>query len=358
MSVNTVPVFIPKEVVSDDFYIVVAINMENGTKVEEGEIIGAVETSKAIVEIEAPIFGYIHYKYKQDDEIPAEAVFAVISDSQIVPKEIIQGSENVGTPEIDKIERDNDIRISKAAKKMIQEKNIDISIFSNKKFVSKSDVEKIVENEQDKSKRMPLKYGSEELNSDFDWDHILSSTKYEELISLLAALRKRMKAKFNRHVPLGTLLNDRWELAENYNFGSNANVYDECLIIGNVSVGENCWIGPYTILDGGNASLIIGDYTSIGSGSHIYTHNTIERALTGGKALSYKKETKIGKCCFISPLTMIGPGTVIGDHCFISAGSYVQGIFPSYSFISGNPAKQVGRITIDGNKALLKRFHE
>ena len=106
--------------------------------------------------------------------------------------------------------------------------------------------------------------------------------------------------------------------------GSSNSVAQSCFISNSVSI-LTMQTMIYTILDGGNAPLIIGDYTSIGSGSHIYTHNTIERVLTGGKAPTYKKETKIGKCCFISPLAMIGPGTEIGDHCFIASHVVISG---------------------------------
>ena len=58
-----------------------------------------------------------------------------------------------------------------------------------------------------------------------------------------------MKNESDRHVPLGTLLNSRWGMAEEWKFGKGASVYDECLILGDVTVGENCWIGPFTVLD-------------------------------------------------------------------------------------------------------------
>ena len=59
-----------------------------------------------------------------------------------------------------------------------------------------------------------------------------------------------MRQEFNRHVPTGNILNDRWELAQSFNWGNKSSVYDDSLILGNVNVGLNCWVGPFTILDG------------------------------------------------------------------------------------------------------------
>src|SRR5438309_5338232 len=56
---------------------------------------------------------------------------------------------------------------------------------------------------------------------------------------------------------------------------------------------RDCWIGPYTVLDGNHALLEIGDCVDVGAGTQIYTHNTIERALTGRRAPLMGRATKI-----------------------------------------------------------------
>jgi acetyltransferase-like isoleucine patch superfamily enzyme len=48
-----------------------------------------------------------------------------------------------------------------------------------------------------------------------------------------------------------------------------------------VTVGKNCWIGPNVILDGSGGGLFIGDYVDISAGVHIYTHDTVKRAISG-----------------------------------------------------------------------------
>ena len=55
-----------------------------------------------------------------------------------------------------------------------------------------------------------------------------------------------------------------------------------------------------------------------------------------------KGEIKIAKYTFIGPHSVIMPNTTIGKGSIISAYSYVQGNFPDFSIIKGNPAKVVG----------------
>jgi acetyltransferase-like isoleucine patch superfamily enzyme len=199
----------------------------------------------------------------------------------------------------------------------------------------------------------PRMFRGEPLDPNFNWDEVLARTDARQMGELLEALRRRMKARYDRHVPTGTLLADRWQLARDYGFGEGTSVYDESLILGDVKVGQQCWVGPFTVLDG-QGGLTIGDYVDIGTGAHIYSHNTIERALTGHKAPLYKQRTIIGNCCFIAPHAIIGPGTVLGDHSFVAAGSYVEGIHPAYTYLAGNPARVVGKVEVRGDRARLK----
>ncbi len=234
-------------------------------------------------------------------------------------------------------------------------------VFKDRKVVRAEDVQAHLTSAAAQGQPPLRMFGAEALSPDEDWDDVLASDDYRRLVTLLLRLRKRMKAKFNRHVPLGTLLNDRWLLAGQHNFGEGTNIYDECLILGDVVLGKQCWVGPYTILDGNFAPLRIGDHTSIGSGSHIYSHNTIERTLTGGQAEVYRRPTTIGTNCFIAPMAIVGPGTVLGDFCFVATGSYVQGEFPSHSYIAGNPARKVGNVEFHHGRVQLKmetRHHD
>lgn len=78
--------------------------------------------------------------------------------------------------------------------------------------------------------------------------------------------------------------------------------------------------------------LHIGDHTIITPGVQIFTHDFV-----GSRHL----DTRIGRCCFIGAGAIILPGTTIGDHCVVAAGSVVTRDVPAHSVVAGNPASVI-----------------
>lgn len=135
---------------------------------------------------------------------------------------------------------------------------------------------------------------------------------------------------------------DRWERARHLGFGEGTSVYDNVLIIGNVSVGKNCWVGPGVVLDG-SGGLVIGDNCSIAAGVQIYTHDTVHWAVSGGVAAVERESTRIGSNCYIGPNVIVSKGVVVGAHCIIGAASLVLKDIPDNSKAFGVPCRVVGR---------------
>lgn len=149
------------------------------------------------------------------------------------------------------------------------------------------------------------------------------------------------RSEYNRSLPFGDCIVDRWEKAKLLGFGDGTSVYDNCLILGDVKVGVNTWIGPNTILDGSDG-LIIGDNCSISAGVQIYTHDTVRRSLSGGVAPIDKSSTSIGNNCYIGPNTVIVKGVCIGDNVVIGANSLVMHNIESNKKAFGTPARTIG----------------
>jgi acetyltransferase-like isoleucine patch superfamily enzyme len=154
---------------------------------------------------------------------------------------------------------------------------------------------------------------------------------------LVRALRHEMRKKFGRHVPVGDLLTDRWEVARDYGFGEGTSCYDNVLILGDVKVGKHCWIGPNVILDG-QGGLTIGDHCDISAGVQIYTHHTVARCLSGGVAPIELGPVRVGSRVYVGPQSIIEKGVTIGDRVVIGAMSLVNRDIPSDAKAWGIPA--------------------
>ncbi|AIT62975.1 acyltransferase [Coxiella burnetii] len=161
---------------------------------------------------------------------------------------------------------------------------------------------------------------------------------------------------WNRSLPFQDAMFDRWERAQRLGFGEDVSIYNSALVFGNVAVGANSWIGPYVILDGSGGRLSIGCYCSISAGVHIYTHDSVAWAVTGGKSLYQKGDVTIGNCCYIAPQSIIKMGIKIGDHSIIGANSFVNTNVPAYSIVAGSPAKVIGKVEIINDKVNLKYY--
>lgn len=151
----------------------------------------------------------------------------------------------------------------------------------------------------------------------------------------------RKASEWNRTLPFGEYVVDRWEKAQRLNFGEGTSIYDSSVVIGDVSVGRNTWIGPFTILDG-SGGLTIGDNCSISAGVQIYTHDSVQWAVSGGQNAVERAPTRIGSRCYIGPNAVIAKGVTIGDGCIVGANSLVLADIPAGSKAVGSPCRVIG----------------
>ena len=140
----------------------------------------------------------------------------------------------------------------------------------------------------------------------------------------------------------------KWSSIKN-EVGSQYN--DFCILRGKeyITLGEDVWIGYFTLIDG-SSGLEIGNKVAISSGVHIYTHDTsFHKALNTPKlpegAHVKRAPVKIGNNVQIGANSVILPGVTIGDNVVIGALSLVNKDIPSNSIAVGNPCKVIKKIS-------------
>src|SRR5207247_9350283 len=119
-------------------------------------------------------------------------------------------------------------------------------------------------------------------------------------------------------------------------FGEGATIDQMSYVYGDVQVGRDVWIGPFTLLDG-TGGLSIGDFCTISAGVHIYSHDTIARTVTGGQNPIQRSPVTIGSRTYIGSQSVIERGVPIGGGSVIDACSVFNREVPAAYVAVGPP---------------------
>jgi len=178
---------------------------------------------------------------------------------------------------------------------------------------------------------------------------------WSSLVELHHRCRNYTREKYNRINPS---YEDLFDWSERGVYWSREDkgitIYNSATLIGEVKIGEQTWIGPFSILDGGGG-LEIGRYCSISTGCQLLTHDTVKWALSGGVMEREYAKTKIGDCCFLGSHAIVTKGVTIGNHCLIGAGAVVIDDIEDFTIAGGVPARVLGRVDLgsDGKVNLI-----
>jgi acetyltransferase-like isoleucine patch superfamily enzyme len=164
----------------------------------------------------------------------------------------------------------------------------------------------------------------------------------ELLVACYKANEDRLAQDHRRSLPFQDGMFDRWERARRLGFGERASIYNSATVFGDVRVGTDSWIGPNTMLDGSGGGLSIGSFCSIASGVHIYTHDTVLWALSGGALGRAEGPVSIGDCVYVGSQSIIAAGVKIGNRCVIGANSFVNDDVADGTVVGGSPARKLG----------------
>lgn len=185
-------------------------------------------------------------------------------------------------------------------------------------------------------------------------DESLTPEHFAELLrASYFAVDERLRAEFQRSLPFQDAVFDRWERAARLGFAEGVSVYNSAAIFGDVKVGKSTWIGPNTLLDGSGGGIEIGAHCSISSGVHIYTHDTVLWALSGGTLQRKQASVRIGDCVYIGSQSVIAAGVTIGKRSVVGANSFVNSDVPEATIVGGTPAQKIGIVVGKGDQVRM-----
>ena len=137
--------------------------------------------------------------------------------------------------------------------------------------------------------------------------------------------------------------------------GKKSYIFDSADVIGNVTIGECCFIGPGARIRGDYGKIVIGDKTSIEDNCVIHARPNEEcwigKYVTVGHGsvihnATIKDWAVIGMNAVVSDYSEIGEWSVVAEGCVVKNNQKI----PSEKIAVGIPAKIVADTTKDYKK--------
>ena len=136
----------------------------------------------------------------------------------------------------------------------------------------------------------------------------------------------------------------------------DAYVHPHATIIGAVSIGKKCFIGPGAVLRGDLGTIEIGDGTNIQDNCVIHADRKVvifHNIIIGHGAIIHDAVLKSGVVVGMGAVVM--NGVVAEEDVLIGAGSVVKEHFkiPKGKIVVGNPARIVTKVPEEGKQRVL-----
>ena len=140
----------------------------------------------------------------------------------------------------------------------------------------------------------------------------------------------------------------------NVQIGDNVKIAKFCSIYGSsehlLEIGENSYVGMFSILNGYSAKLKIGKHVSIAQNVNIMTDSGPNASPLMQTLYPIKKgEVIIEDHAWIGAGVVIMPNVRIGRCCIIAANSFLTTDAQPYSLYAGNPAVFIKKIELKEN---------
>jgi len=138
--------------------------------------------------------------------------------------------------------------------------------------------------------------------------------------------------------------------------GAGSFIPESADVIGDVTIGENCFVGVGARIRGDYGTIVIGNGTSV-------QENVVVHAREGDRTV-VGDNVQLGHGCILHNCTIednavIGVGAIISDFArvgnwsIIGEGAVVRGTVPAESIAVGIPARVVGEVTAEHKREWL-----
>lgn len=333
---------VPRETVNDDVVKIVRWLAREGEVVRPGATVVEIETSKSVLEVEAPCEGRLTILQQTGAEVPVGALlgYAGVGGASGSRLDALP-AETTAPP---RSAAGAGPAISRKARDLMLSHGLTDADFSHLAMVREADVLAAVQHREQRVDEQKA-----------------GSSASEQMAPLrpkprgLFADAHRSATDRNRGV-LWLAWNYLWR---NWFLGNLARVSPRGMIMAvhrlrGVKIGADCFIDPNAILETAYPeNITLGDDVRVTAGAIIMTHIKPPHYLRDeGLVPNVLKPVILHDHCFIGVNAVILPGVTVGKAAVVASGAVVSSDVPPYTMVAGNPAKVIKRFAAPGHGSL------
>lgn len=327
---------VPREIVNDDHVIIATWNYAEGDQVRPLDVVATVETSKALVDVEAGAEGFLRVLFPQGSEV---AVGEVIGK---VVKNRLESDGQSSSFTVNRTVDGNGVMFSRRARLVIDERGLDPQVFAGRGLVREEDVLLYLESEA--KENTGLSEVKEEVGPPVRLVADVEATEKETLdVGLWQDARGAAKDRGRGLVWLAfNYVWRTWFLSNIVRWAPRFAILTLHRWRG-VKIGSNCFIDPSAIIETAHPhNIAIGNDVRIAAQVVIMTHIKPPHFLRSENILSTTiAPVVLSDSCFIGVRAVVMPGITIGKAAVVASGAVVVGDVAAFTMVAGNPAKVV-----------------
>jgi acetyltransferase-like isoleucine patch superfamily enzyme len=135
---------------------------------------------------------------------------------------------------------------------------------------------------------------------------------------------------------------------EKIEVGDNTRIDDFCVVSGRLKFGRNIYVGPLSLVAGGEEGVVFEDFSTLAYHTQVFTQSDdyLGETMTNPTVPpKFKNENKlavhIGRHAIIGAGSIVMPGVVVADGCSVGANSLVTKSTEPWGVYVGSPARRI-----------------
>lgn len=343
---SSIDITVPHEIVNDDYVTIVEWHAEQGAIVKSGQTLVSIETSKMVMDVEAPSDGFLDILQGVSTEVAVgERIGRLLSEqptagaASAAPTSDAAAASPADASAASSPDGPVDAKISKKAQALIDQYGIDPAEFAGAGLVREADVIAHLEAKKQREEQAaaaPAPSGAEP-------ESTTSAPKKDYRRGLLADAQASAADRGQSVIVLAwNYFFFNWLLGNLVRWAPRGVIMVLHRWRG-VRIGKGCFIDPTAIVETAYPeNITLGDDVRVTAGVVIMTHIKAPHYLREtGIVPPVVKPVVLDDHSFIGVNAVVMPGVTVGKASVVTSGSVVLQNVPPYTMVAGNPAKVI-----------------